>query len=357
MKSKTFFKSLSWIMIIFLFSGSLTAQIRGNGNIVRQTRDVGPFNGIIVRSGIDLFISQTGNPSVEIKSDENLQQYIITEVKDGILYVYVEKNRNIWQSHAMDAYVSIGDIRSLKVSGGGDVASEGTIKSEDLKIVISGGGDLEMNLDATALNLSMSGGGDAEVQGRINDFKAALSGGGDLELDALLETISLTVSGGGDAEIRGDGNVSTADITISGGGDLEMDIPCNNLTIQVSGGGDAEIHAGDQVQKAKISINSGGDLDLVLKTRELSLFAGSGGDAWLKGSCDSFSGEIKSGGDLDASECEMQSAKIDLNGGSGAKLHVTGILDLNASGGGQVYLEGNPHINANLTGGSKLHRK
>jgi len=357
MKSKYFLKSTIWIVLLSLFTNSLFAQIKGNGNVVRQARDVGAFTGVVIKSGIDLFIKQASQTSVEIKTDENIQQYIITKVEDGILNVYVEKNRKIWKTNAMDAFVTVKDINSVKVSGGGDVEGQGIIKSDDLKIGISGGGDLELTLDAGATDIGLSGGGDAEIKGAIKKFKAVLSGGGDLELDARLEKIELTLSGGGDAKISGGQDISEAVINISGGGDLETDMACKDIKIQTSGGGDAEINAGNNVEMAKVSISGGGDLNLVLQSKELYLMVGSGSDAWLKGVTDKFSAVIKGGGDLDASHFKVQSAKLKLADGSGARVYVSGDLSADASGGGQIYVSGNPQINANLSGGSRIHKK
>ena len=167
MKPKSILKASLWTLVLVLISSSLFAQIRGNGNVVQDQRNVSAFSGIVVKSGIDLFVKQGNNISLEIKADENLQQYIITEVKDNILYVYVEKNRNIWNSHAMDAYVTVKDINSIKVSGGGDVESESIVKTDGIKIGISGGGNLEFELEAKKAHCAVSGGGDVELKGII----------------------------------------------------------------------------------------------------------------------------------------------------------------------------------------------
>ncbi|MFC2099173.1 GIN domain-containing protein, partial [Bacteroidota bacterium] len=84
---------------------------------------------------------------------------------------------------------------------------------------------------------------------------------------------------------------------------------------------------------------------------------GGGGDASLSGSAEKFYGEMKSGGDLSASDFMVQAAKLNLTGGSDARVHVEQELKVDASGGSQVYVSGDPHIDANLSGGSKVHKK
>ena len=317
MKPNSFLKSSFWTIVLVLLSSTLFAQIRGNGNVVQNQRDVSEFSGIVIKSGIDLFVSQGDKSSLEIKADENLQQYIISEVKDKILYVYVEKGKNIWNSKAMDAYVTVKDVNSIKVSGGGDVESQSTIKSDAIKIGISGGGDLEFNLEAQKAYCNVSGGGDVELSGNVKNFKAE----------------------------------------ISGGGDLEMNIECQKLYTEISGGGDAEIEAGSNVNTAKVKVSGGGDLGLVLVSQELDLSMSGGGDASLSGGTEKFEAVVKNGGDLYATDFKVKTAYVQLSGGSDAKLQVSDNLHVTASGGGQIYVSGNPQIDANLSGGSKVHQK
>ena len=357
MTLKSNLKSSIGILCLILVSSTALAQIRGNGNVVQMTRDISSFSGISIRSGIDLFIQQGSSISLEIKADENLQEHIITEVKDDILYIYVEKDARIWHSKAMEAYITVTDLESVSISGGGDVEGLSAIQSENLEISISGGGDLNMELNAGKVRSDMSGGGDIDLKGDIQDFELELSGGGDLELNAEVGLLGVSISGGGDAHIDGGTKVSDANILISGGGDLDMVLECAKLKIGISGGGDAKVKAGPEVDEAKVSITGGGDLELALEAKNLYLTVGSGGDATLVGSSVALSAEIKSGGDLYASEFKTEEVMLRLTGGSDARVYVTGQLNVEASGGGQIYVSGDPRINANLSGGSKIHKK
>jgi hypothetical protein len=84
---------------------------------------------------------------------------------------------------------------------------------------------------------------------------------------------------------------------------------------------------------------------------------GGGGDASLSGGSENFEAVIKSGGDLYAAEFKVKTADLQLSGGSDAKVNVSGSLNVTANGGGHIYVTGDPQINANLSGGSKIHEK
>jgi hypothetical protein len=356
MEKKLFSRIFLSLIVSILAISSGYAQVSGSGSIISQDRDVGEFTGISVSSGIDLDVKQGNKCSLVIEADDNLQEYIISEVRDNVLHIYVKKNSRIQMSHKMDAHVTVSELNKLSVSGGGDVESLNTITSDDLSIAISGGGDLSFDLNAGKVKCSLSGGGDASLDGEIKDLDATLSGGGDLVFDGTLGMLELSMSGGGDASISGGDHASSARLSVSGGGDVSMNMACETIKTSVSGGGDVSVDAGDNVNTASFHIAGGGDLDLELAAEECTVSVGGGGDASIKGSAVKCVTEIKSGGHLSASDFRTGSMKLNLTGGAGAKIHVEDELILNASGGSQVYLSGDPHINANLTGGSKVHK-
>ncbi len=357
MKQKILINATSALLLLLLVVPSLFAQVRGNGNVEKQERSVGDFTGIEVRSGIDLIVKQGDQPTVIIETDENLQEYIITEVESGILKIYVLKNARIFKSSAMDAHVTVNQLSKLRVSGGGDVQSQGQINTDDIGIAISGGGDLQFDLKAKRAKCDVSGGGDVGLDADIEEFKAALSGGGDIHFDGDLGLLDLSVSGGGDAKISGGSEADGVMVSMSGGGDLILEIACKKIKVSSVGGGDVSASAGSDVLQAGFSLAGGGDLSLEIDAGDIAISIGGGGDASLRGSANKFSCEIKSGGDLDAPDFRVKAAKIDLSGGGNGSIHVDEELIINASGGSDIYLSGDPHIDANLSGGGKVHRK
>lgn len=356
MKRKIITRTISTIFFLLLTVPLLFAQVRGNGNVEKQERSLGDFTGIEVRSGIDLIVRQGEQAGVVIETDENLQEYIITEVESGILKIYVQRNSRIFKSSAMDAHVTVSQINKLSVSGGGDVESQGLISADDIGIALSGGGDLQFDLKASRAKCAVSGGGDVSLDADIGELKAALSGGGDLHYDGGLGLLDLSMSGGGDAKIDGGSGADGVMISMSGGGDLILEIACEKIKVSSAGGGDVDASAGTNVAQAGFSLVGGGDLSLEINAGELAVSMSGGGDASLGGSSGKFAGEIKSGGDLDAPDFRIKAAKIELSGGGDARIHVEEELLLKASGGSHIHLTGDPHIDANLTGGSKLHR-
>lgn len=357
MKNKMLTKILISLFTAVVFSSITCAQVSGNGNVVKEDRTVPAFTGLDVEDGIDVILSQGSSQSLTLEADENLLGHIKTEVTGGKLKIYLEKN--VWNRKTLKAYVTVTELSSLSVSGGGDVSSTEVISVSDLKIDISGGGDLNFSTKGNSIKIEISGGGDADMEVEAKSMKYSLSGGGDLSLSLTGDELEGSISGGGDAVISLGNNLDIFSLEISGGGDLDLNGIAGDINVSISGGGDAEIDAkGGDARSIKLGVSGGGDIELSANTNELKLTVSGGGNAELTGSAGTMDATCKSGGDLYADDFKVENANVTLTGGSAARVYVTGELVVNASGGGDVNVSGNPHIKeGNLSGGSKIHTR
>jgi len=89
--------------------------ISGDGNVTTQERNVNPFNGLTVSTGIDVFLKQGDNNDVlKVEADANLQEYIITEVRGDMLHIYTDAN--IRHAEMKRVYVTMKEVKSVKTS-------------------------------------------------------------------------------------------------------------------------------------------------------------------------------------------------------------------------------------------------
>ena len=64
--------------------------------------------------------------SLTVEADENLHEYILTEVRDGILNVYTDAN--IREAERKRVYVTMKEIKSIRTTSAGDVIGETPVK-------------------------------------------------------------------------------------------------------------------------------------------------------------------------------------------------------------------------------------
>jgi hypothetical protein len=186
-------------LTIFLASGcvvNIQDTITGDGKVVSQTRDVPEFSGVKVGSGIDVFLTQGDNQRVVVEADENLQEWIRTEVNGSVLHIYTDKNIRLAKTKRVDITCKMLD--RIDISSAGDVTAVNRFKADKLDIDMSSAGDLNLEVEANEISISISSAGNAVLKGKTDTLKADLSSAGDLnayDLEAKYGDISVSSAG------------------------------------------------------------------------------------------------------------------------------------------------------------------
>jgi hypothetical protein len=198
-------KFLTIIIIIFGISACTQAQfwktVYGNKKVVTKERKTESFTGVKVSAGIDVYLKQGNNEAVSVEADENLQEYILTEVRGGVLNVYSEYN--IRDAERKRVYVTMKEVNSIKTTSAGDVIGETPIKSDRLELSASSAGDIKLEVTAKDISIDISSSGDITLSGETDKLKVDLSSAGDLKAyDLKAREADVSVSSAGDADVN-----------------------------------------------------------------------------------------------------------------------------------------------------------
>jgi Putative auto-transporter adhesin, head GIN domain len=187
-----------------------------------QKRSVQSFHGVTISSGIDLYLSQSGDEAVAVSADDpEVRDKIQVEVKNGILEIYIDNHGfhwGQWNNRHMKAYVSCKTIDQLHASGGSDVYIQDPIHSDRLKMNLSGGSDLHGKLAIGELTIEQSGGSDSYISGTANTLNVHTSGGSDYHgYELAADECHVEASGGSDAYLTVNKELTAS---ASGGSDV-----------------------------------------------------------------------------------------------------------------------------------------
>jgi len=207
-KTRKDMKNLKYFLIIFLSlgitfcsDGQIRRTVYGNNHVVKKEREAGKFTGLRVSSGIDVYLKQSGNESIEVEADENLHEYILTEIRDGVLHVYTEAY--IREAEMKRVYVTMKEISSLKTSSAGDIIGETPVKTEKLELSASSAGDIKLEVNAKEIEANISSSGDVTLTGEADILNANLSSAGDLNAYGLeVREADVSASSAGNADIN-----------------------------------------------------------------------------------------------------------------------------------------------------------
>lgn len=187
-------------------------------------RNAKGYHAIRVTDGIDLYLSYGDEVVVVSASEAKYRDKINTVVENGILKIsYDERGGISWNSNRrLKAYVSFKNLDALAAAGGCDIFVEGSIKTKELSVHISGGSDFKGAVEVEALNISQSGGSDMSVSGKATTVSLNANGGSDFNGYGLTADVcSVEASGGSDVEITVNKELSArasgaSDITYKG---------------------------------------------------------------------------------------------------------------------------------------------
>ena len=200
-------KNLRQILIVVLcigISACADAQFRktvyGNGDVVKKERNAIKATGIRVSSGIDVYLKQGDGFKLSVEADENLHDYILTELKGDVLHVYTDAN--IRQAESKKVYLTLKEINSISCSSAGDLIGETPVKSDNLDLSASSAGDIKLEVYAKNIDISISSSGDITLNGEADFIEADLSSAGDLNAYNLkVREADVSASSAGDADI------------------------------------------------------------------------------------------------------------------------------------------------------------
>lgn len=234
-------KTLSTFLCASLFmfvtcSCNINAQFgkKGSGTIVEQERNLTEFSCIDAGGGIDVFMSQGDVQKVVVVTDDNLQEFIKTEINGDVLKIYTKKWIN--PSKALKVKVIMKNLKSISFSGGSDFFTESPIVVGDLKIKLSGGSDGKIELKAITIDGTLSGGSDLYLKGVSGELKISASGGGDCKaFDLITANADLSASGGSDIFATVEKELKAS---ASGGSDIKYKGEPKIIKSESSGGSD-----------------------------------------------------------------------------------------------------------------------
>jgi len=179
----TLFK-ISAVALLFLLSSCFLDGVKGNRNVITQDRNISSdFDAIHVSYGIEVKLSMGSTTSLTVEADENLHDIIRTEVEDGVLRIYAEKN--IFSSKKRRVYVNAEEMNEIKATSGASVVSETNIKTEDMVIKTTSGANVNLNLEAVNVSCSSTSGSNARLAGTAEKLIASSTSGANLRAKNL----------------------------------------------------------------------------------------------------------------------------------------------------------------------------
>lgn len=178
-------------------------RVRGSGNVIMQSRNVSDFTGVSISGAMHLYLKQETSSSVKIETDDNLQQYIMITVENGVLRIRPQQNINLVETGKIKVFVSAPVFRSMEATGACNIFSENMLSSgEAIDIDLTGASDARVELKSPKVSADLTGASSLSLKGEAKEFSIDGSGSSNVRcFDLLTEETRIDMSGACDAEV------------------------------------------------------------------------------------------------------------------------------------------------------------
>ena len=235
---KTLRLILSTFLLFIATIGLAQKKYSGNGEVVTTARTINDFNQLEVKGPFKVTLTSALNNKIQLTTDANLMDQIITEVNDQTLSIRLKKHTYLKPSKGKPIHIKVPlvALKSVLHAGSGKIYAEEAFRTNAIAITHSGSGKIHLSLTARNTTVVLSGSGKIELEGSTNKLITKLSGSGNIRL-ADFKAVE------GEVRLSGSGNIDvncneTLDAKVSGSGNVRYKgEPSKRLISKVSGSG------------------------------------------------------------------------------------------------------------------------
>jgi len=210
---------LSFTAMVLLTNSCGLMGIAGSGVVKKEQRKIAlSYDKVNLKGSGSVYITPSSSSSVTVEAEDNLLEYIITEVTNGELIIREEGI--LYTTAPIKIYVSADTFSKLRIEGSGNINCSNTITNKSLSLSISGSGSIFAKSETLTINNTISGSGDITSTGTTITNNSTISGSGSIAMQNLTGTIGkVNISGSGNCNINVKNSLS---VIISGSGSVNV---------------------------------------------------------------------------------------------------------------------------------------
>ncbi len=201
-------------------------RVRGSGDKAEETRVIEDVEAVEFGTVGVLYIAMGDKEELIISGDDNLLEYIETDVAGNTLIIESKRGFSLKTRQPLRYYLTVKSLRGIEIHSSGDVEVEDDIGAERFRIKSSSSGDLRIPMLI------------------CDEVDIELGSSGDVEIEELMgDRLEAEIGSSGDLTIRG-GTVTEQDVYIHSSGDYKArDLTSETAYVRTSSSGDAFVRA------------------------------------------------------------------------------------------------------------------
>ncbi|MCK9167239.1 MAG: DUF2807 domain-containing protein [Bacteroidales bacterium] len=244
----------STVWLLTLSSVAMAATEKGNGKVVTTERsNPGTFTEIEIGGILNVRLIQGDEHAIQIETDENLQDKVITNVKNNRLEIHTE---NIEKATKLEITIICPTVTKIIASGASNIDSESIFPVEKLALEFTGAAEGNLKIEASqSIDALISGACTLKLEGKTPQLDAVISGASKLNATEMsANVVTLKVSGASKATAYA---TEKGEAIISGISDAEF-VKSETAIIKITREGQG-IKEGEDGAEKGVTVSSGED--------------------------------------------------------------------------------------------------
>ena len=228
----------------------------------KETRSVSGFTGIDASSVFNITITKGDTESIVIEADDNVMQYVRSEVRSGVLHLYIDNAYRVRNIKILKASVVMKNLESVTLSGACKLTADDLFTPDKFQVDCSGASSMTANVNTNQLTVETSGASNIRI-------KSEITGGTSMDVSGV-------------SKIWGELKANSVVLTSSGVCSVELTGSASDIKIDASG--TSNVKAGDFAVKNADIVSSGTSVITVNATDALKVSSSGAASVNYKGS-------------------------------------------------------------------------
>lgn len=189
-------KSILLTTILLALTSCGHDNVKGTGEAVTEVRNLAEFTGLNVNGNYQILGAPGSPDKFIISSNANILPYIETNVKSDVVIVENKKNATLQPTVPQKIWITVPKFNSLTMNGA-SVFQFQDLKTDALKIELSGSHQILLTGKADSIDLTISGSSDIDARGFVTDDATVVINGSSTVYLNPTKTLNVTINGEG----------------------------------------------------------------------------------------------------------------------------------------------------------------
>ncbi len=195
--------SFTLILAVLFLSSCDHEAIKVSNEISTKSISVLDYTALEVANDFNVYITFSDiEEEVKIEANDNLQEYIVTNITDNKLRIKLKNNLIIKGKETLNIYIKTKNINDFSAYGDVKIELENTLETTAAKIKLFGDSYFSGEIIANKLDLELKGDSKTDIYGSIKNLSAKLTGDSNLDdYDLAVENINIELFGDSQAHL------------------------------------------------------------------------------------------------------------------------------------------------------------